>query len=228
MTAVVLVHGLAHWPFHWASMAAMCPLAWYLRSTGRTVEVVLYDGETDGLDTIVNRVAEVVRALAGPVSIVGHSYGGVIGREVAKQEDSVVSVVAIASPLKGAQLIEWLAERVPWYFRGNKGYEMISAIDPDAPSGETPCYSVSVGLPGRPDFDSCVYRHETEGNAEHVHVDWSEHRVAPLDIRHVPPPARSSSPARSVSPTASSNFRVWDAVVGFIETCERNVAAAFT
>ena len=178
----MLVHGLAHWPFHWASMAAMVPLAVRLRLAGHTVEVVLYDGETDGFDAIVASVADIVSTrFDRPPVIIGHSYGGVIAREVAATVP-VESVVAIASPLRGARLIGWLAERFPWYFAGNKGYAMIDSITTPT-DVDVPVYTVSVGLPGRPDFDSCVYRDEATHTDGHVHVPWSEHRVAPLDPR---------------------------------------------
>lgn len=38
-------------------------------------------------------------------------------------------------------------------------------------------------MPLRDDFDSCVYADEATSDHNHVHVSWSEHRVAPLDPR---------------------------------------------
>jgi pimeloyl-ACP methyl ester carboxylesterase len=172
----VLLPGLSHWPFNWVGVAVMTPLAWYLRWRGHNVICMAYDGGLEEFDTIVDRVTALT-----PVTIIGHSYGGIIARAAAAITPGCTAIM-IASPVKGARFIRVMETLVPWYFRGNKGYEFIKTTKyvPDTLA----CHTISVGLPGFPDFDSCVYRDEATARLDdHTHINWSEHRVAPLDPR---------------------------------------------
>lgn len=181
---VILLHGLAHWPFVWLSDLAMSPLGVYLGNKGHDVRRETYEGDTEDHDAIVERIASIVDQIEGRVVLVGHSYGGVIARSVARRRgDRICTVVAIASPLNGAAMLDWMTANYPSLVNKSKGYELIRAIEPNVDIAPVKFYSVSVGRPGNPEFDTCVYRSEATAPDGHAHIDWSEHRLAVLDPR---------------------------------------------
>lgn len=76
----------------------------------------------ESLESVVHRVNETVRAVQGPVELIGHSLGGVICMAVARINPLVQSVFTMASPFGGNKVVSHLK----WV---NK-HEMYRTLDP--------------------------------------------------------------------------------------------------
>ncbi|MGA6181058.1 esterase/lipase family protein [Stenotrophomonas sp. NPDC077421] len=102
---VLLLHGI------WNARAWVGPLAWRLRARGFTVDTFGYASVFGGPDVAVPQLLERLRD-SGPVSLVGHSLGGLVALEaLRRQPDLPVSrVVCLGSPLRGSGTARSLAD----------------------------------------------------------------------------------------------------------------------
>ncbi|MGA6537788.1 esterase/lipase family protein [Stenotrophomonas sp. NPDC101269] len=102
---VLLLHGI------WNARAWVGPLAWRLRARGFTVDTFGYASVFGGPDVAVPQLLERLRD-SGPVSLVGHSLGGLVALEALRwQPDLPVSrVVCLGSPLRGSGTARSLAD----------------------------------------------------------------------------------------------------------------------
>lgn len=102
---VLLLHGI------WNPRAWVGPLAWRLRARGFAVEVFGYPSVFGGPDVAVPQLVQRLRR-RGPVSLVGHSLGGLLALEALRRapELAVPRVVCLGSPLLGSGTAKTLAE----------------------------------------------------------------------------------------------------------------------
>lgn len=101
---VLLLHGI------WNARAWVGPLAWRLRVQGFAVDSFGYPSVFGGPDVAVPLLVERLREY-GPVSLVGHSLGGLVALEAlrAAPELEVPRVVCLGSPLCGSETARALA-----------------------------------------------------------------------------------------------------------------------
>ena len=105
---VLLIHGI------WNAKAWLSPLASRLRGAGFVPEVFGYSSVFGGPDVAVPELIKRLRD-NGPVTLVGHSLGGLIALEALRQAPDlpVSRVVCLGSPLRGSDAARNLAGR-PW------------------------------------------------------------------------------------------------------------------
>ncbi len=103
---VLLIHGI------WNAKAWLSPLASRLRGAGFTPDVFGYSSVFGGPDVAVPQLIERLRN-SGPVTLVGHSLGGLIALEALRQAPDlpVSRVVCLGSPLRGSGAARSLAGR---------------------------------------------------------------------------------------------------------------------
>ena len=101
---VLLLHGI------WNARAWVGPLAWRLRMQGFRVSSFGYPSVFGGPEVAVPALIERLRG-HGPVSLVGHSLGGLVALEALRQapELEVPRVVCLGSPLCGSETARTLA-----------------------------------------------------------------------------------------------------------------------
>ncbi|HFL6375668.1 TPA: esterase/lipase family protein, partial [Stenotrophomonas maltophilia] len=94
---VLLLHGI------WNARAWVGPLAWRLRARGFQVHAFGYSSVFGGPDVAVPQLLERL-ADAGPLSLVGHSLGGLLALEALRCNPQlpVQRVVCLGSPLRGS------------------------------------------------------------------------------------------------------------------------------
>ena len=104
---VLLIHGI------WNAKAWLSPLASRLREAGFAPEVFGYSSVFGGPDVAVPELIARLRATDGPVTLVGHSLGGLIALEALRQAPDlpVSRVVCLGSPLRGSGAARGLAGR---------------------------------------------------------------------------------------------------------------------
>lgn len=102
---VLLLHGI------WNARAWVGPLAWRLRARGFSVDTFGYSSVFGGPDVAVPQLLERLQG-SGPVSLVGHSLGGLVALEALRQQPDlpVSRVVCLGSPLRGSGTARSLAE----------------------------------------------------------------------------------------------------------------------
>ncbi len=102
---VLLLHGI------WNTRSWLLPLAWRLRVLGFQVDIFGYPSVSGGPDVAVPKLLERLRG-SGPVSLVGHSLGGLVALEALRQcpELEVPRVVCLGSPLCGSETARSLAD----------------------------------------------------------------------------------------------------------------------
>ena len=96
---VILLHGL------WMRAAALVPLARRLRAAGFAPETFDYHSLRGGPDVAVAKLRALIESSdSGPVHVVGHSLGGLIALECARQCESgrIGRIVCLGSPLRGS------------------------------------------------------------------------------------------------------------------------------
>ncbi len=100
---VILLHGL------WMRAAALAPLAQRLRAAGFAPETFDYHSLRGGPDAAAQRLRDLIYdSQGGPVHLVGHSLGGLVALEVARQiteregSSPIGRVVCLGSPLRGS------------------------------------------------------------------------------------------------------------------------------
>ncbi|WP_140719206.1 alpha/beta fold hydrolase [Pseudomonas sp. Hp2] len=98
MPSVVLLHGIWN-PAWW-----LLPLARRLRREGFEVQLFGYNGALAGPDAAVQALVRYLGRLGGgPVSLVGHSLGGLVALEAARRgAPGVEKIVCLGSPLLGS------------------------------------------------------------------------------------------------------------------------------
>jgi pimeloyl-ACP methyl ester carboxylesterase len=106
MERILLLHGI------WNAKAWLAPLARRLRASGFEVEIFGYPSVFGGPEIAVPLLMERLRG-SGPVSVLGHSLGGLIALETLQREPSlpVMRVVCLGSPLRGSDAARGLAGR---------------------------------------------------------------------------------------------------------------------
>jgi pimeloyl-ACP methyl ester carboxylesterase len=215
---VVLVHAIWHWPG--LSMRQL-----WQGGVQRGYEVVYfrYSGLRDGLETNASRLAELLESYRGRrVSLVTHSYGGLIARRMFERFDfpEVRRLVMIGTPNQGATFANRWSQSLPYQFMfGHGGTQLTSreaqrlAVPPcdfgilagsgsvmnpyalgdnDGVVGVTEAY-----LPGAEEFRVIEARHEALPNnlgVVQAVYQYLETGTFGLD------PAESASPEVSVSP----------------------------
>ncbi|MDW7599289.1 alpha/beta fold hydrolase, partial [Stenotrophomonas maltophilia] len=102
---VLLLHGI------WNARAWVGPLAWRLRARGFQVHAFGYSSVFGGPDVAVPQLLERL-ADAGPLSLVGHSLGGLLALEALRRNPQlpVQRVVCLGSPLRGSGTARSLSE----------------------------------------------------------------------------------------------------------------------
>ena len=113
---VLLVHGLGRTPL------SLFGLASTLRRAGHRTQFFAYSPTLEGLPRITRRLAARLRALAGPVGLVGHSLGGLLLR-MAIPEVAVPSVhrlIMLGTPNRPPRLARWAWKQgiFRWLTRG--------------------------------------------------------------------------------------------------------------
>ncbi len=96
---VILLHGL------WMRAAALAPLARRLRAAGFAPETFDYHSLRGGPDAAVARLrAQIESSDSAPVHVVGHSLGGLVALECARQLAAarLGRIVCLGSPLRGS------------------------------------------------------------------------------------------------------------------------------
>ncbi|MNV61813.1 Alpha/beta hydrolase family protein [compost metagenome] len=95
----------------WNARAWVGPLAWRLRARGFSVDTFGYSSVFGGPDVAVPQLLERLKD-SGPVSLVGHSLGGLVALEALRQQPDlpVARVVCLGSPLRGSGTARSLAE----------------------------------------------------------------------------------------------------------------------
>lgn len=103
---VLLIHGI------WNAKAWLSPLASRLRGAGFTPEVFGYSSVLGGPEVAVPALIAHLRN-TGPVTLLGHSLGGLIALEALRQAPdlAVARVVCLGSPLRGSDAARSLAGR---------------------------------------------------------------------------------------------------------------------
>jgi len=103
--SVIVLHGI------WNARAWVGPLAWRLRARGFRVESFGYSSVFGGPEVAVPQLLERLRG-GGPVSLVGHSLGGLLALEALRREPRlpVRRVVCLGSPLRGSGTARALAD----------------------------------------------------------------------------------------------------------------------
>ncbi|HEF1863936.1 TPA: alpha/beta fold hydrolase, partial [Stenotrophomonas maltophilia] len=102
---VLLLHGI------WNARAWVGPLAWRLRARGFQVHAFGYSSVFGGPDVAVPQLLERLTD-AGPLSLVGHSLGGLLALEALRRQPQldVQRVVCLGSPLRGSGTARSLSE----------------------------------------------------------------------------------------------------------------------
>lgn len=103
--SILLLHGI------WNARAWVGPLAWRLRARGFQVQTFGYSSVFGGPDVAVPQLLQRLQG-SGPVSLVGHSLGGLLALEALRREPQlpVSRVVCLGSPLRGSGTARTLAE----------------------------------------------------------------------------------------------------------------------
>ncbi len=103
--SVLLLHGI------WNARAWVGPLAWRLRARGFRVDTFGYSSVFGGPDVAVPQLLKRLQG-SGPVSLVGHSLGGLVALEALRQQPDlpVSRVVCLGSPLRGSGTARSLAD----------------------------------------------------------------------------------------------------------------------
>jgi pimeloyl-ACP methyl ester carboxylesterase len=102
---VILLHGI------WMRGITLLPLARRLRAAGYTVETIDYASVFRGIDPVVARVRERMRASeTKAVHLVGHSLGALVALEAARDEHELPDgrIVCIGPPLRGSAVARGL------------------------------------------------------------------------------------------------------------------------
>lgn len=112
---VLLLHGI------WNARSWLVPLALRLRAIGLSPQIFGYASVFSGPDVAVADLVERLRE-GPPVSIVGHSLGGLVALEALRQMPSlpVPRLVCLGSPLCGSDAARALVRRgwpAPWLGR---------------------------------------------------------------------------------------------------------------
>lgn len=102
---VLLLHGI------WNARAWVGPLAWRLRARGFSVDTFGYSSVFGGPEVAVPQLLKRLQG-SGPVSLVGHSLGGLVALEALRLEPDlpVARVVCLGSPLRGSNTARSLAD----------------------------------------------------------------------------------------------------------------------
>ncbi len=102
---VLLLHGI------WNARAWVGPLAWRLRARGFQVDTFGYSSVFGGPEVAVPQLLKRLQG-SGPVSLVGHSLGGLVALEALRLQPDlpVARVVCLGSPLRGSNTARSLAD----------------------------------------------------------------------------------------------------------------------
>lgn len=102
---VLILHGI------WNTRSWLLPLAWRLRSQGFAVDTFGYASVFGGPEQAVPQLVRRLHRL-GPVSVVGHSLGGLVALEALRRSPTlqVPRVVCLGSPLCGSGTARSMAE----------------------------------------------------------------------------------------------------------------------
>ena len=102
---VLILHGI------WNTRSWLLPLAWRLRSQGFVVDTFGYASVFGGPEQAVPQLVQRLQRL-GPVSLVGHSLGGLVALEALRRSPAlqVPRVVCLGSPLCGSGTARSMAE----------------------------------------------------------------------------------------------------------------------
>jgi len=102
---VLILHGI------WNTRSWLLPLAWRLRSQGFVVDTFGYPSVFGGPEVAVPQLLQRLQG-RGPVSLVGHSLGGLVALEALRQSPQleVPRVVCLGSPLRGSGTARVMAE----------------------------------------------------------------------------------------------------------------------
>ncbi len=102
---VLILHGI------WNTRSWLLPLAWRLRSQGFVVDTFGYPSVFGGPEVAVPQLLQRLQG-RGPVSLVGHSLGGLVALEALRQSPQleVPRVVCLGSPLRGSGIARVMAE----------------------------------------------------------------------------------------------------------------------
>jgi len=122
---VLLLHGI------WNARAWVGPLAWRLRARGFRVETFGYASILGGPEVAVPALMQRLRA-GGPVSLVGHSLGGLLALEALRRapDAPVRRVVCLGSPLRGSGTARSLAS-LGWAVALGRSGDMLQEGLPD-------------------------------------------------------------------------------------------------
>lgn len=101
---VLILHGI------WNTRSWLLPLAWRLRTKGFSVDTFGYPSVFGGPEVAVPQLMERLRD-DGPVSLVGHSLGGLVALEALRRAPQldVPRVVCLGSPLCGSETARTMA-----------------------------------------------------------------------------------------------------------------------
>jgi len=119
--SVVFVHGL------WLHASSWDPWLEIFQNAGYATTAPGWPGEADtveaarqdpgkvagkGIDDVVNHYAQVIRGLAAPPVVIGHSFGGLIAQRLLGQDLAAAAVAIDPAPIKGVLNLPISALRV--------------------------------------------------------------------------------------------------------------------
>lgn len=130
---VVLVHGAWFGPWCWDAVQEHLNAAGVPTATVALSSVEGHTATLGGLDDDAAAISAVLDAIAGPVVLVGHSYGGIPVTQVAAARDEVVHVVYVTAFVvpQGSGLLDSVGGVTPsWWIYTDEAH---TAVMPDSP-----------------------------------------------------------------------------------------------
>src|SRR2546427_347867 len=161
---VLLLHGI------WNARAWVGPLAWRLRARGFQVHAFGYSSVFGGPDVAVPQLLERL-ADAGPLSLVGHSLGGLLALEALRRNPQlpVQRVVCLGSPLRGSGTARSLSDH-GWGLALGRSSELLLDGLPDW-QGKAEVGLIAGSVPHG--LGSLLDRKSTRLNSSHSQISYA-------------------------------------------------------
>lgn len=195
-------------PGYGADDASTLPLRTFLRRLGHQVQGWSLGRNRGDIEALLPRVTDGVRVLAErrgrPVHVIGQSLGGVLARELARNEpDRIAQVITLATPVVGGPSHTRLAFR----YTPQERARIAAAIEARNRIPITvPVTAVFSRRDGIVAWQACIDEHNPQ--VDHVEVSSShlgmglDPAVWMLAARLLSQPPRATDPPRPASPGA--------------------------
>jgi len=175
---IILLHGSGG--YSWS----LTPIKIFLKGIGyKNIHVINYDytGTIDGcIESVHNQLLKKANIEKDSIIVIGQSLGGVVGMNLHKKKWNIKKLIAIASPLKGASIINTLDKYVPSiYYKlfHRKVFDELKISKDKVIKPPHEIFTISTSWPFT-NFDGCVFKHEAIiDNDNHIHIPCSDHRL---------------------------------------------------